>query len=130
MSWKNTLRAAALGLGCSAALAQDVAVATGTVSWYGRELAGRKTASGDIFDPAALTMAHRTWPLGTQVKVTNLRNQRSVVVTVNDRGPYTPGRIADLSEAAARQIGMVRSGVTQARLEVLDTSPSPSPDKI
>lgn len=101
---------------------------TGKIAWYGRQFAGRKTASGERFDPALLTMAHRHWPLGTQVRVTNLRNQRSVVVTVNDRGPYTPGRIADLSEGAARLIGLLHIGVTEARLERLERLERPRPD--
>jgi rare lipoprotein A len=86
---------------------------------YGDEFAGKKTASGELFDPAALTMAHRTLPFGTRVRVTNLENQRSVTVVVNDRGPFVSGRIADLSEAAARRIGMVAHGVVEALLEIL-----------
>jgi len=86
---------------------------------YGNDLAGKKTASGEPFDPKALTMAHRTLPFGTHVRVTNLENQRSVEVVVNDRGPFVPGRIADLSEAAARRIGMVADGVVEALLDIL-----------
>ena len=89
------------------------------ISMYGNEFAGRKTASGEPFDPAALTMAHRTLAFGTLVRVTNLQNQRSVEVVVNDRGPFVPGRIADLSEAAARRIGMISDGVVEALLEIL-----------
>lgn len=92
----------------------------GRVSYYGEDFAGKKTASGEPFDPAALTMAHRTLPFGTRVRVTNLENQRSVDVVVNDRGPYVSGRIADLSRAAARRIGMVVDGVVEALLEVLE----------
>ena len=80
--------------------------------------AGKKTASGEIFDPEALTMAHRTLPLGTRVRVTNLRNQRTVEVMVNDRGPAVEGRIADLSPAAARAIGLT-DGLAEVRLDVL-----------
>ena len=86
---------------------------------YGNDFAGRKTASGEPFDPTALTMAHRTLPFGTRVRVTNLGNQRSVEVVVNDRGPFVSGRIADLSEAAARRIGMVAGGVVEALLDIL-----------
>ena len=86
---------------------------------YGSGFSGRKTASGETFDPAALTMAHRTLPFGTRVRVTNLENQRSVEVVVNDRGPFVPGRIADLSEAAARRLGMVADGVVEALLDIL-----------
>jgi len=100
----------------------DVAVSTqqrGRISMYGNDLAGRKTASGDLFDPKALTMAHRSLPFGTHVRVTNLETQRSVEVVVNDRGPFVSGRIADLSEAAARRIGMVSDGVVEALLDIL-----------
>ena len=86
---------------------------------YGNDFAGKKTASGVPFDPSALTMAHRTLPFGTRVRVTNLENQRSVEVVVNDRGPFVSGRIADLSEEAARRIGMVAKGVVEALLDIL-----------
>ncbi len=101
---------------------RDTATGTqlrGRISMYGNEFAGKKTASGEPFDPAALTMAHRTLAFGTLVRVTNLQNQRSVEVVVNDRGPFVPGRIADLSEAAARRIGMIADGVVEALLEIL-----------
>jgi rare lipoprotein A len=91
----------------------------GKVSYYGRAFAGRTTASGESFDPQALTMAHRDLPFGTRVRVTNRRNGRSVVVVVNDRGPAVPGRIGDVSLAAARRLGMVERGVIPAKLEVL-----------
>jgi rare lipoprotein A len=100
----------------------DTAISTqqrGRISMYGNDFAGRKTASGEPFDPTALTMAHRTLPFGTRVRVTNLENQRSVEVVVNDRGPFVSGRIADLSEAAARRIGMVAAGVVEALLDIL-----------
>ena len=91
----------------------------GRISLYGNEFAGRKTASGEPFDPTSLTMAHRTLPFGTRVRVTNLENQRSVEVVVNDRGPFVSGRIADLSEAAARRIDMVADGVVEALLDIV-----------
>jgi len=91
----------------------------GRVSLYGADFAGKTTANGETFNPDGLTMAHRTLPFGTRVRVTNLENQRSVVVTVNDRGPFVAGRIADLSLGAARQIGMVASCVVDAVLEIL-----------
>jgi rare lipoprotein A len=91
----------------------------GRVSLYGKKFDGKKTASGEPFDPEALTMAHRTLPFGTLVRVTNLENQRSVDVTVNDRGPFVAGRIADVSLAAARKLGMVDDGVIDAQLEVI-----------
>jgi rare lipoprotein A len=89
------------------------------ISYYGGKFHGRKTASGVPFDKNALTAAHRTLPFGTRVKVTNLDNGRSVIVTVNDRGPYAHGRILDLSEAAAREIGLISKGTTKARITVL-----------
>ena len=100
----------------------DTAISTqqrGRISMYGDNFAGKKTASGEPFDPTALTMAHRTLPFGTRVRVTNLENQRTVEVVVNDRGPFVAGRIADLSEAAARRIGMVADGVVEALLDIL-----------
>lgn len=90
----------------------------GGVSHYGHAFAGRKTASGEIFDPEAMTMAHRTLPFGTRVKVTNLENRQSVDVVVNDRGPFVRGRVADLSLGAARRIGMVEDGVVDGILEI------------
>jgi rare lipoprotein A len=91
----------------------------GRVSLYGVNFTGKTTASGEPFDPAALTMAHRTLPFGTRVRVTNLQNHRSVEVRVNDRGPAVRGRIADLSLAAARKLGMTDDGVIDATLEVI-----------
>lgn len=92
-------------------------IAEGTASYYGRGFAGRPTANGEIFDPNALTAAHRTLPFGTKILVTNKRNGKQVVVRVNDRGPFIKDRIVDLSEAAAREIGMIRSGTARVRLE-------------
>jgi rare lipoprotein A len=92
---------------------------TGRIAYYGRKFAGRRTASGERFDPEAMTMAHRTLPFGTRVRVTNLENGKSVIVRVNDRGPSTQGRIGDVSQAAAEQLEMVQAGVVDARLEVL-----------
>ena len=92
---------------------------TGGASLYGGRFAGRRTANGERFDPAALTAAHKTLPFSTMVQVTNLSNNRSVTVRINDRGPFIEGRIIDLSEAAARQIGMIDAGVGQVRVEVL-----------
>ena len=91
----------------------------GTASWYGREHAGRRTASGVRFDPDHLTAAHRHLPLGTQVRVTHVTSGRSVIVTINDRGPYVRGRIIDLSQAAAVQLGIDASGTAKVCLEPL-----------
>jgi rare lipoprotein A len=97
-----------------------VAIERGRVSLYGVAFAGKTTASGERFDPAALTMAHRTLPFGTRVRVTNLTNHRSVEVRVNDRGPAVRDRIADVSLAAARRLGMTDDGVIEATLEVIE----------
>jgi rare lipoprotein A len=101
-----------------------VTVQEGIVSWYGAQFQDRKTASGERFDAAALTMAHPSLPFGTHVRVTNLRNGRSVVVRVNDRGPFVGRRIADLSQAAAAEIGRMRRGLARARIEVLGEAPA------
>jgi len=92
---------------------------SGRVSWYGPGFHGRQTASGEIFDSGDLTMAHRSLPLGSEVRVTNLDNDRSVVLRVNDRGPYVDGRIADLSRAAAKRLDFLDDGVVRARIELL-----------
>ena len=99
--------------------ARTPAIERGRVSLYGHAFAGRTTANGEIFDPEGLTIAHRSLPFGTRVRVTNLENQRSVEVVVNDRGPAIRGRIADLSLGAARRIGMVDDGVVDAGLEIV-----------
>ena len=91
----------------------------GMASWYGRELHGRKTASGERFDRHGLTAAHRTLKFGTRVRVTRLKTNRSVVVRINDRGPFGKGRIIDVSEAAARELDMIEAGVTKVRVEVV-----------
>lgn len=91
----------------------------GSASYYGRELAGNPTASGEPFNPSALTAAHRTLPLGTRVRVTHARTGESVVVRVNDRGPFHGDRVIDLSRAAADAIGMTRSGTAEVELERL-----------
>jgi rare lipoprotein A len=91
----------------------------GVASYYGAKFQGRRTASGEIYNAEELTAAHRTLPFGTQLKVTNLRNKKSVVVQINDRGPHVRGRIIDLSKAAARKIGIMRTGTARVKLEVL-----------
>lgn len=108
----------------AAAPAASADVAEGKIAYYGRKFTGRRTASGERFNPEALTMAHNSLPFGTKVRVTNLANKRSVVARVNDRGPTTPGRIADLSTAAARRIGMLRAGIVDAKLEVVSAAPA------
>jgi rare lipoprotein A len=96
-------------------------VETGRASWYGRAHQGRLTASGERFDMHDLTAAHPTLPFGTRVRVVNLDNDRQVEVRVNDRGPSIPGRIIDLSYAAARVLGAVGAGIIPVRLSVLSS---------
>lgn len=90
----------------------------GNASWYGKQFHGRTTASGEDFDMFELTAAHRRLPLGTYVKVTNLRNGKWVIVRVNDRGPYVGNRIMDLSYSAARMLNF-RDGIERVRLDVV-----------
>ena len=91
----------------------------GEASYYSDRLAGNPTASGEPYDPAAFTAAHRTLPLGSRVRVTDLNTGASVVVRVNDRGPFVRRRVVDLSRAAARSLGMLRRGTARVRLELL-----------
>jgi len=91
----------------------------GPASWYGPGYHGRKTASGEVYNMHALTAAHKTLPLNTIVRVTNLINGRDVVVRVNDRGPFVGDRVVDLSFGAAKQIGMVRPGTAPVRVAVI-----------
>ncbi|WP_339413296.1 MULTISPECIES: septal ring lytic transglycosylase RlpA family protein [unclassified Pseudomonas] len=93
--------------------------AEGQASYYGARHHGNKTASGERFDQNALTAAHRSLPFGSRVQVTNLRNGKSVVVRINDRGPYAKKRIIDLSQKAAEQLDMLRDGVVPVRVEQL-----------
>ncbi len=90
---------------------------TGKASYYGDDFNGKKTANGQTFNKNALTAAHKTLPFGTVVKVTNLSNGKTVIVTINDRGPYAKGRIIDLSEKAAANIDMINQGVAQVKLK-------------
>lgn len=90
---------------------------TGTASYYGARHHGKRTASGEPFDQHGLTAAHRQLPFGTRVLVTNLSNNQSVVVRINDRGPHTRGRLIDLSRQAAEQLGMLSSGTAKVRVQ-------------
>lgn len=91
----------------------------GVASWYGEECQGNLTASGEVFDINGLTAAHWDYPFGTRLRVTNLRNNKSVVVRVNDRGPGIVGRAIDVSMAAAQQLGFLKSGLAEVRVEVV-----------
>ena len=97
-------------------------IGQGEASYYGFELAGNRTASGERFNPHAMTAAHRSLPLGTKLRVTNLADGRSVIVRINDRGPFVRHRIIDVSLGAAREIGMQRAGKAQVKLEILRTT--------
>lgn len=92
---------------------------TGMASWYGDDFQGNPTASGEIYDMNELTAASRELPLGTKLKVTNLRTNRSLVLRVNDRGPFIPGRVLDVSKAAAERLGFIRAGLAQVEIEVV-----------
>lgn len=95
-------------------------VQVGVASWYGPDHNGRVTASGAIFNAGKLTAAHRSLPFNSKVKVTNLRNGKSVDVVINDRGPGIKGRAIDLSQQAARKLGMTRKGIALVRIEPLE----------
>ncbi|HET9056592.1 MAG TPA: septal ring lytic transglycosylase RlpA family protein [Chitinophagaceae bacterium] len=100
----------------------------GTASFYSNKFNGRKTASGEIFSQQKMTAAHNSLPLGTYVKVTNLRNKRSVIVKINDRLHARNKRLLDLTTAAARRLGFVKAGLARVKLEILDKKP-PKPEK-
>jgi rare lipoprotein A len=98
----------------------------GTASWYGEDFEGKTTASGEPFNMYELTAAHPTLPLGTLVKVTNLRNRRAIVVRINDRGPVVPGRIIDVSYSAARMLKFQGQGIQRVRLDVIPARKPPT----
>ena len=99
-----------------------VSVEVGEASWYGSGAHGRRTASGEIFDRFGMTAAHKTLPMDTFVRVTNLTNGRQVVLRINDRGPWGEGRVIDVSERAAELLGFKRAGLAQVRVEQIETS--------
>jgi rare lipoprotein A len=114
------------GLGCSStspdpetAEITSPSVQTGTASYYAHKFHGRKTANGEIYDENKMTAAHRTLPFGTRVRVTNLDNDKSVELRVNDRGPFVEGRIIDVSYRAAGELDFVAAGLAEVRVEVL-----------
>ena len=100
---------------------KPLSVETGKASWYGAPYHNRRSSNGEIYDMHALTAAHRTLPLGSIVRVTNLKTDHSTIVRITDRGPFVEGRIVDLSLAAAKQADIWQAGVAQVRLEVLRT---------
>lgn len=93
---------------------------TGVASYYADQYHGKKTASGEVFDMHGLTAAHPSYRFGTQVKVTHLKSNRSVIVRINDRGPFVKGRVIDLSLAAAKELQMVQSGLAPVKLEIVE----------
>ncbi|MFE1598685.1 septal ring lytic transglycosylase RlpA family protein [Methylobacterium sp. ID0610] len=108
---------AACGIGATLQASTPASAQSGAASWYGPGFQGRRTANGERFNTHAYTAAHRSLPFGSRVRVTNTTNGRSVVVRINDRGPYVGGRVIDLSQASARAIGI--QGVSRVRLSRL-----------
>ncbi len=98
----------------------------GTASWYGEDFDGKPTASGEPYNMYDLTAAHPTLPLGTMVRVTNLRNRKAVVVRINDRGPIVPGRIIDVSYSAAKVLKFQGQGIQRVRLDVVPPRKAPA----
>lgn len=92
---------------------------SGKASYYNDSLHGRKTASGEIYDKTAMTAAHKRLPLGTRVRVTNIKTGKSIKVKINDRGPFIKGRIIDLSRRAAKKLGIIKKGVAKVKVEIL-----------
>jgi rare lipoprotein A len=115
---RNLLTAILIVLSNAASLGDAVAE-TGRASWYSMH---SRTASGERCDPGALTAAHRSLPFGTRVRVENIKTGKTVVVRINDRGPFVGGRVIDLSRAAAHRLGIVSSGTAKVRLTVLASS--------
>ncbi|CDF78891.1 rare lipoprotein A [Formosa agariphila KMM 3901] len=93
---------------------------TGKASYYSNEFQGKETASGELYNASELTAAHRTLPFNTKIKVTNLRNNKSVIVRINDRGPHKKSRIIDLSFTAAKTIDLIHEGIANVKLEILE----------
>lgn len=102
----------------------------GRASWYGEDFHGKKTANGQIYDMYGVSAAHKTLPLGTQVRVTNLENNRSVILVINDRGPFVHGRILDLSYGAAKKLDTVERGVAKVRITAIGSIPNSRPTKL
>lgn len=92
---------------------------TGMASWYGERFHGRQTASGELYDMYAMTAAHKTLPFGTMVRVTDIETRKTVIVRITDRGPFTKGRVIDLSYAAAGELDMIQAGVVRVRVDIV-----------
>jgi rare lipoprotein A len=124
MSWKIIWNSCATALALTAPTAAARADTIGTASYYGKGFHGRVAANGERFNMHALTAAHRSLPFGTRLQITNMANGRSVVVRIQDRGPYIRGRVLDLSYGAACELDMVDSGLAQVRIAALDSEPA------
>lgn len=120
--------AAEAALARAKAAQQRQTIETGIASWYGPGFAGRPTASGEIFDPSAMTAAHPELPLGSEVVVVNLENGREAMLRVNDRGPFIGDRVIDVSRAAARALGFYYDGLAEVRVELIPPPPHAGPD--
>ena len=99
---------------------EESSIIQGKASFYGSEFNGRKTANGEVYDETALTAAHRTLPFGTVLRITNLQNGLSVIVRINDRGPFHPDRVIDISKSAAEEIDLIKYGVADIEAEILE----------
>lgn len=130
---KNFAPAALGAVAILAAFALPAQANSGVASFYGPGFAGKKTANGERFNPGALTAAHRSLPFGTRLKLTNTANGRSVVVRINDRGPFVGGRVLDVSQGAASALGFVSAGTARLKIETLSgrqvaaNDPAPAP---
>lgn len=113
----------------SALIVTSARADSGTASYYGHELAGRRTASGERFNPDGLTAAHRSLAMGTRLLVTNISNGRSVIVRINDRGPFVRSRVLDVSLGAARVLGFTAGGTTRIRFVAVTGSAAPAAEK-
>lgn len=127
---RGVVRSVFLGGALFFAASLPAGAAEGVASFYGRSEHGGPTASGERFNMHAMTAAHRTAPLGSHMRVTNLKNGRSVVVRINDRGPFVRGRIIDLSQAAASELGFVGAGLTRVSLETVTAGETSSPTRV
>src|SRR6266705_2112368 len=124
-SWSPNHKVATVGVAVPVTRPNVRAYQVGTASWYGEDFQGKPTASGEPYNMFELTAAHPSLPLGTLVKVTNLRNRRAVVVRINDRGPVVDGRIIDVSYSAARVLNFQSRGVQRVRLDVVPQRKAP-----
>ena len=119
VSWRAAKMLGMLERGFTQAEISRIKAQTGIASWYGKDFHGRKTANGEIYNMDEMTAAHKELPFNTRVRVINLKNNKSVIVRINDRGPFIKGRIIDLSRKAATEVGILLSGIAKVRIELL-----------